>query len=496
MADVDSTDERTTSSVTGRLDELADELRTVAGLRSRNAIRDRVFPRLSALLPEDCRNDPERRYAALQQLIETGLADMPDGDHRQAATALLAYGTGRWRPLTKRGAEAAAAFGLGWDAYRRRRESTGSSLVVETLTELAGVLIGEAEPARSPTLLAAPTDTTNAAVAPVHLIRTPSELATTTPHAPAATASKPHRRSVLVGMTVAAAIVAIAASAFVHWSGRTTEPVNCGNLTNAPGDHADGAANELSRWSDAFASVARKLPGGGDSCAGMMSQRDGVVYQEVSAGIGSGVSAILVATDGSGDVIVLDHLEFYRYRAEAWDPETPAPGIGVPVRRADRKNGPRVAEFTNGILVKEDAEVPAVAVVGALWTRWLDEGGFDGELGTPVSNVYDVADLGRVQEFVDGNLVVGYRTGTIDVVHPPPADLALPDGYIGSLLVARGEPGGEKAAWFVDDDGVRHWIPTSNDFGCARLFHNAEQLSDVPQAAISRLPVEEAFRCR
>lgn len=479
--------------VTSHLDQLAEELRTIAGLRSRNAIRDRTFPLLVELLPDDSRADPELRYAALQQLVEAGLEDMPGGDHRQAATALLAYGSGRWRPLTKRGSEAAAAFGLGWDAYRRRRESTGSSLVMETLTELASVLLGATEPspATSPS-----TTSSAAAVAPVHL----TPVAQPIPSVPASSSSTGEPgppRTALLAAIVVMAVVAIAIGAFLSLRGNSAgeaaaEPVNCGNLTSVAGDHAEGASNQITRWAEAFASAAKDLRDGEAECAGVMSQRDGVVYQELSPGINGGVSALIVSDDGSGKVVTFDHLEFFRYRAEAWDPDVPAPGIGTPVRRADRNGGPRVVELTNGVLVQEAPEVPAIAVVGDLWKSWLDEGGFDGSLGIPVSNVYDLPGTGRVQEFTDGNLQVDYRSGAISVTYPDPVDLELPDDYTGAILVSRST----NTAWFVDDDGVRHWLPTGDDFRCVKLHHNAVVITDVSHVAISRLSAGEPSRCR
>lgn len=466
-----------------RVDRVADELRAVAGLRSRNAIRDRSFPTLVELLPPDARDDPEARYAALQQLIEAGLEAMPDGDHRRAATSLLSYGSGRWRPLTKRGSEAAAAFGLGWDAYRRRRDSTGSSLVMETLTELAGVIVAADVPE------AAPPPPGEVPVASVHL--------TTVPVAHVvATLPPPTRRSArLVGGAVAVVVV-VAAAAFALWGPRSHEPaadpVNCGNLTYQPGDHVEGANEQIVRLADEFATMGADLPDGGGACAGVMSQRDGVVYQEVSPGIAGGVSAIVAAEDGSGEVVVLDHLEFVRFRSEAWDSTAPGGGIGIPVARSDRSDGPRVVDFTNGVIVQERADLPAVAVSGERWVRWLDAGGFDGRLGAPVSDVYDLPGANRVQEFSGGRIEVGYRTGDIVVADHAPEDLALPADHVGALLVSRGIG----TSWYVDRAGARHWVPTSNDFGCVKEYHNAAELNDVPHAAIARLPAGEPFRCR
>jgi hypothetical protein len=120
--------------------DLATDLRALVGIRSRTSIRDRWFPALDQMTGCGDDTDRERRYAARQDLVDRAIAVMTDDAHRQAAEILLSVGRLRWQPLTLRGGSAAAVFGLGWDGYRRKRESTGTSLLEETLAELAAGL--------------------------------------------------------------------------------------------------------------------------------------------------------------------------------------------------------------------------------------------------------------------------------------------------------------------------------------------------------------------
>ena len=104
--------------------DLAADLRTLVGLRSRTSVRDRHLPALlSHLKPEDAR-DPDRRLGALLQLIDDSIAEMDDPVHRQAAQALLGSGDQRWDSLKVRGNQAAAMFGCGWG---RRDPAAGNT---------------------------------------------------------------------------------------------------------------------------------------------------------------------------------------------------------------------------------------------------------------------------------------------------------------------------------------------------------------------------------
>lgn len=465
-------------------DLVADDLRILIGLRSRNAIRDRELTNLYLLLPPEETTHADARYAALQLLIETGLLLMSDGDHKRAATALLSFDTGRWRPLKIRGSEAAANFGLGWDAYRRRRDSTGVSLLMDTLTELADRLADRAEPTHG--TAAAPD------VVPV-AIGDPREAISEEPTT---------RRSERVWPRPVVAALLACLVAIGIWAVALNGPgadvagdeVNCGNLVEVPGATAEGAPDDIARWSDRFAAAATELPARLTGCASLMSVTEGVVHQTLSAGIGQPVSVLVAdqADPADGDVIALDQAEFEAYRSASWDEHHPNRHIGAPVRRSDVDDGPRVVEFTKGVIVQEHPDAPAFSVAQAIWTKWQSEGGLDGRLGAPVDFRYDRAGEAQVQEFIGGSIEIDFRTGAIAVVEANESEQEIPEIGRGAVVVTRGV----RTAWFVDRDGVRHWLPTSDDYGCAVDHHDAKVVEDVPAARLTELPVGEPFTCR
>ena len=111
------------------LDLVAEDLRVLNGLRSRNAIRDRDLPALFALLPVPSRADPEARYAALQRLIEAGHV-IQSTEHRTTRgrpRTLYSAATGSREassPIARRKVRDAAVRG---DVMRRVMPWTGSN---------------------------------------------------------------------------------------------------------------------------------------------------------------------------------------------------------------------------------------------------------------------------------------------------------------------------------------------------------------------------------
>ena len=85
--------------------------------------------------------------------LASAIARIRDPGHREAASALFGSHALRWTSLRERQTMAARHFGVGYDAYRRRRRS-GMSLYEETVAELARsiVALGDLPPAPSSTV--------------------------------------------------------------------------------------------------------------------------------------------------------------------------------------------------------------------------------------------------------------------------------------------------------------------------------------------------------
>lgn len=433
---------------------LARELRVLVGLRSRTAIRDRSFPALEALLPDDTPDDRDVRYAKVQNLLDEAIGGMRDAGHQRAATALLSSGPQRWLPLTQRGPEAANAFGLGWDAYRRRRDTTGTSLLQETLDELASTLSGDRPP-----------------------------LGTVDP-------PTPRRRTALVAAVAAIGLLAMAAGAAVIVRSRSDDRAVapggadvCGHRTRRIGEVAPGASDDHVRWSAQFARVAEQLGTDGFRCAGLVESTGGIAVQEVSNGRGSLVSAI-VAADSTPSPIVLDHWEYVTFRAESLRQANPNRNIGPPVKRLATGSGMRAVAYANGTTVQEQARHPAFAVANEINRFWLANGGLTGRLGRPLTNAYDNPSVALTQDFVGGRVTIAYQRGSRPRIEPyRPADRNLPPNANGSIL----STDQARDSWWVDARGVRHWLPSDLAFYCARDTLGAPVIENVPSVAIASL---------
>jgi len=515
-------------------------------LRSRSTVRNRPFPALFSLLEPGDLENRDVRYQSLSDLLDRAADTIPEHEHSQAARALLGSGPGRWRTVSQRGGDAAANFGCGWDAYRRRRTNGTSQLddTLDALTlallapvstgpeELEGGFEGEEAPNRG-----TPPDPD---IIPVSIGIGSAEPSGSNdpndPHDPAnpndahtrdddganddtadddaapaqSSGSRSNRRRRLVAaLVILFAVVTVGAVA--AWvltrddrpsasATAPTDPANptqpadsepneaCELLTHEVGDLPEQADAELKEWSPRFRELASTLPAGTTACAGLMEHNVGLVVQPVSADRGRGIGAIVSSPVGEPHAVHLRHQEYWNYISSVQNSGSDM--VGVPIDRADRPDGTQVVEFTRGTMVGENTDPPSFLVYGPAWDEWQRRGDLDGPMGRPVTFIYDKPGVGRVQEFTGGQLIVDYATAKIrwEPVANPASELPYP--LTDSVLRSD-----DATTWFVDDEGHRHWIPTNNDFNCATRS-GLDQYDSVPAYAIATLPVEAPFRCR
>jgi hypothetical protein len=488
---------------------LVEELRQLLGLRSRQSLRDRTFPELFTLLADEDRATPDRRFAALTRLLDDAIAAIDDPAHRHAAAALVGSGPGRWRTVTQRGTDAASAFGCGWDAYRRKRAS-GTSQLDDTLDALGAALSrGRADPS-SP----APIQEPGHPAPPVAtVVIGPAVSDGPGIEVDAVNPAERHRHGsrrdvITIGLVILAVVAGAAVAWLVSRPDPTTsasgprhaeaagdgddeadddQPASCIRLTNRVGDVGPAADDELRRWAPVFRAAAPDLPAGVDTCAGVLTHEMDLVLQPVSDGTPQGIGA-LVAVDGEPPgTVFLHHSEYWTYRTYVLAFGT---GIGPPLARADRADGTWLVKLGQGAIVGGPKE-PARLVFGVVFATWTDRDGVDGEMGLPVSQLRDVPGTGKVQDFQHGRVTIDYLDPTRVTWEPVanPAGL-LPLDSQDRVLVAD-----DGSSWWVDQDGIRHWIPTQNDFGCAGALGGTPE-AEVPIIAIATLEIGEPFRCR
>lgn len=445
-------------------------------------MRDRVLPAIDEVLGEETVADRELRFAALQGCLDRSIATMTDPAHRAAAAELLGSGPHRWQPLTRRGPRAASAFQLGWDAYRRRRESTGASLLDETLDELSATILG-----------AGGTSTGD-----VHERGAANDETLTAVDATDASADAPRRfRRIMVA--VAVAVLAVAGATLISVVAGAvrsdTDPVDaegdstsCGRLTAKPGDVVTEATDEVRRWSEPFRAAAAKDPD--IMCAGPIQAREGTIFQQITWGTDDSTGILLAPTDPGAEVIILNSLEYRRFRTSAWDVYFPNRRLGLPLRREDeRSDGARIVSFANGVIVQTDERDVAFSVTDRMYEYWAADGGPDGEMCLPYSNRYERSEIGSTQDFATGRIVIDYVDGGEVVERWGPTDHVPAEELRGNIVRT---PSGE--SWFVSDAGDRRWLPTDDDHVCVQNSRDAEVI-DVSTAVVVELPVGEMLRC-
>lgn len=475
---------------------LADEIRQLIGMRSRTSVKDRSFPALFDLLTDEEKSTPDSRFNALTRLIDQAIADIDDPAHRHAATALLGSGPNRWATVAQRGAEAASAFNCGWDNYRRRRTSAPSHLEDTIDALVASLLNGQSG------TLHDRTGTHPAAT--VVIDSTDVDTNTPTSDEPRPVPDTPHPRTRAVILGVGAAVLLLSAGALA-WSvlargdnhDRTVvaapprdapeRPTSCERLTHQVGDLSPTADDTLRSWAPEFRRAGSDLPDGVGRCAGLLSHDLDLIIQPISDDTNEGVGALVGVDTDPRRVLLLYHHEYWTYRRFVM---AYGATIGVPVARTDRPDGTRIVELTDGALVGGRYQKSHV-VFGAAYATWTRRGGPDGDMGLPISDLRDVPDQGKVQDFQKGRIVISYRDPSTVRWEPVanPATL-LPADIAGRVVTAD-----DGSSWWIDEAGVRHWLPTSSDFGCASATGGAIE-ERIPIIAVSTLPIGEPYRCR
>ncbi len=463
----DSSGKSSPSPNPGQVDEIAAALRVLAKLRSRSSVRDRPLSPLDDLLDDLDRNDRERRFHALEREIDAAISRIAAPEYRRSAELLLGSGSSRWRPLAKRGADAGAVFGVGWDSFRRER-AEGPSLRDETILAVATELApkshrgGDTQPPATESPGAEAVD------------QPPSR-------------GRRRRQAVLAGLV----LVAVIGVGVAVWPDRSIPAVECFGLTHQPGDVVDGAPAELKRWAQPFAAAAAELPAAQRRCASLLEARYGRTIQRIGGGNDAGAGA-LVGTDATDEVVWLAPDEYTAMRVVDEIAPPPDRRLGDPLRRSEARDDLAVVEFTNGAIISPRQESPAFVLVGNFWRKWDGLGGLDGP-GRPLTHAYDRPGFGRIQEFESGTLIAGYERGAgLDWIPNPDPGADLPEDVTMVVITATDRA----VSWFIDADSVAHWLPTGTDATCALESHDAPHLREVPAATIATLPLGEPFRCR
>lgn len=264
--------------------------------------------------------------------------------------------------------------------------------------------------------------------------------------------------------------------------------------TVAIGDLPDDADAALAAFGPRFRALApAELVRDELVCAGPIHRWRGLVIQHLFIGqVREGTLA--ASADGQGEVIRFTEPEWRGYRLL---PEDIDIDLGGPTNHRTAHADHTVVHTSKGGLVAQRPDTHGFLVVNGAWTLWNRPDGLT-TMGFPETQPAISGTLGIYQDFAHGWLQIP------GVVNPFEAQLLGPEAYVwhpisdphadvppdarGNILEVN------QTSWFIDDDGVRHWIPAKRDYDCARSEHGARKIT-VRGWVVATFPIGEPFTC-
>ena len=221
------------------------------------------------------------------------------------------------------------------------------------------------------------------------------------------------------------------------------------------------------------------------------------------------VNALVLQLDSpGGDVVVVSDGFSVRLTSRQWDayreiggrqrPENAADIGGYPVSRARDEHDRVFIEMSGGgVMIAVSPEDPPYWIPAQLRPTWEAVGGVDGEWGPPASHPF-LYESGLVQDFEFVEIHTGadamFREAEdidFEIIRPedPTEPLAEVEPIKGRILRQR-----SGVAWYVDDDGIRHWIPDGDTYFCVGGDDVLIE-QDLPATAIWTLPAGNNATC-
>lgn len=269
----------------------------------------------------------------------------------------------------------------------------------------------------------------------------------------------------------------------------TPDPLPCTPATAAP--PGAGASPALT------AAVASLAP---DACVGgtpelFVEAR----VQPLADEEGNPDGAVVLAPSGMAVRLNFAMWASYREMAGRATPTNAANYGGYPTQVTIGDEGTVTVTLDGGgMLVGRRTDTQIFWLPPQVLPLWNAHGGLDGDLGYPTTNPHFLG--GRLELDFEGGymeadaadfaaLLVGAATVEDAVVVDDP-DHPL-EGVDVTEHIVRQRTG---TAWWVDDEGVRHWIATGDDWNCLG-GDDAVAASDVPGWAVATLPLGEVATC-
>lgn len=242
--------------------------------------------------------------------------------------------------------------------------------------------------------------------------------------------------------------------------------------------------------------------GAPEACGtGFASLFGDAVYQPVQSRAGDESREGVVLTSPLGTVLLTNaQWASYREIAGRQRPENAITFGGYPlaVTEPPVPGGTSIELSNGGLIVGERDDSQAFWMPTPVRALWEEHGGVDGDLGLPMTNPFVVAD-GMRQDFVGGHLELpaeiavplgGVAPDQLVVVLEPDPATSLPKVDLREGILR--QPTG--SAWWLDQRGVRHWIPDGTTWDCLG-GGDAIAANELAGAALATFPLGEPATC-
>lgn len=292
------------------------------------------------------------------------------------------------------------------------------------------------------------------------------------------------------------------------------DEVGCPNLGLVPiGGFDDGASSTYGHLHPLFRALAPAEWAAEELVCGhpLEPWRDLVVQRLVTGGRADG--AIVTAADGSSIALRLSEAEWGTYRFRYGGGPTGVNLLGYPVGRL-RLDGIPAIRTTGGGMVFAQPDAVGIPVIGGLWDLWMANGGPGGFMGLPLGIPESatgptgattwqpgLASTGARQSFQHGWVFLPGVISDVDAAAQPadryqwhPWSDLTPDpeptiDYRGHIMKLG------PTTWYVDALGIRHWIPTTDQWMCATWDLKATQYL-VEAYQLDAYPLGSTFECK
>lgn len=432
---------------------------------------------------------PNQILTAIDEVIEA----LPGDEYGHAAKWLLGTTEYRWGPLAARRSEAARAWQMTADGFRRER-ADGGSRELDTYRYLAAAITDSGRNRPAPgSGLERPSRRwlAIAGAAVIGLVAVGAAIVSNDGGPEQATASAPPSTETATTPppTTSTTTTTTTAAPTTSTSTAVAAPT-AGGCAWSAGDHDAGDPVTVTA-SELIQAEHRRLEGSVPACAAasvsvlgagpMVSQAFGEPDQ---------TPTIVIATDGDR-TLAMPFAAWGSYAQIGGRDGLQAFAVaGAPVGLTETSDAAFVLLDSDVQLVAEEREAPYYFVLDVVNTKWEELGGIDGQLGLPRSNPY-VIESGFRQDFDGGYLLLSTATPGIDFVpvDDPIESLPALDSITDRLV--RHDDG---TSWFVTVDGMRKWIPDGPTWSCLERGEGFAAES-VPGYAIATLPYAGVASC-